>query len=951
LTATATEGPRRAGGLRDRVRNRRQQRSGDYDAFLSYSRRDRDLAERLQRALERFAKPWNRARSLRVYRDVSSLSPQAGLWDSIVRGLERSEWFVLLASPAAAQSDWVDREVRWWLEHRSLDTLLVVVADGPVVWDDRAGDFDWERCHWAPPSLKGRFAHEPALIEVAPAGGPGDPEARLQDATGSLVSVIKGIPKDEAFADAVREHRRTIRLARAAVASLVVLLLLALGAGLVALSQRNKARDQATLAVSRQLAAVSAAQRTTNLDTSLLLAVEAVHRDSNPQTRSALLSAALASPQLVRYFDLPTKVTAVAGSANGRVIVAGLGDGRIMRWERTGEPKAVGKVHGAVSQVAVDATGETIVATDGKPLARDASTVLLHPGEPARPLTAPAGQSASAVGVSPTGRTVVVAAERAGEGSVASLLMIDGRTGAAEARHRITGGPVAVHLVVPSDEQVVLTDGIGGWTRWQLPAWRTIDRDTASFGAQQTPGEPSADGEYVTATNGAPEIPVWRTHAAPGYNEPTLTAEAPIGSPTDLALSADGRRLAVADTGVIYVARPAPPGRPHGVPPALEGNGSVDLVRFFGTGALLLAASQNKVALWDLRQPDRLAHAATVPIRTGCVACDAPRIAVSPDSTRASVVGGGSDTAALVDLRTREAEPLPSDPYVVEFAPPLWDGRTAVLPVTPWPGTTEASHAGPMPSGVRSWRAGAGSASIIETGLARAGVAASVDERGHVFLQRVADGATVRTFTPYPGLRHPDDSIDGASVDPAAHRVAMLRGHEVSVLDLSSGAVVQRLPVAGAASIAFGGGRLFVQKDDGTLDVRSGPHLTVERTLAGDPSYFLPPVPSPEGTIVARQRRNREITLVDVDTGATLATVPPNTDSAGAHVGVAFSADGSRLLTVTDKLDARAPLLLDRDLSVAALIKSACMAAAGPLSDAEWQRFVGGPSPRHPACS
>lgn len=937
MTATATEGPHRAGGLRDRLRNRRQQRAGDYDAFLSYSRRDRDLAEHLQRSLERFAKPWNRARSLRVYRDVSSLSPQAGLWESIVRGLERAQWFILLASPAAAQSEWVDREVRWWLEHRSLDSLLVVVADGPVVWDDRAGDFDWERCQWAPPSLKGRFSHEPALIEVAPAGGPEDPEARLQDATGSLVSVIKGIPKDEAFADAVREHRRTIRLARAAVASLVVLLLLAVGAGVIALHQRNKARDQATLAVSRQLAAVSAAERSTNLDTSLLLAVEAVHRDSNPQTRSALLSAALASPQLVRYFDLPSKVTAVAGSANGRVIVAGLADGRIMRWDRTGEPQAIGRVPRAVSQVAVDATGATIVATDDEPLAREATTLLLHPGQHAQQLTAPAGERAGAVGVSPTGRTVVVATKEAGGIDAASIVVVDGATGAVEARHPITGAPFAAQLVVPSDDEVVFADGIGGWDRWRTPSWRSIDQGTVSLGTHQISGESSADGEFMTATNGAPEIPVWRMHGTPVNDHPARTAIAPINLPSDLALSPDGRRLAVVETGVVYVADILPPQQEHETPLALAGNGSVDLVRFFGTGRLL-TVSQNKVALWNVDQPDRLARATTVALGGTCGTCGLARIAVSPDGNQAAVVGSMGGTAAQVDLRRRRS----SDTFGNAYAAPVWDGRTAWYPVG------SGSGSAGLPAGARTWRTRTGSAGVIATGLARPGQAVVVDDGGHVVVQRLADGAVLRAFGPY---RAPNDAaIASAVVDPTAPRVALLLGDQVSVLGLSSGAV-QRLRAPGAASIAFGGGRLFVQKDDGTLDVRSGADLRVERTLAGDRSYFLPPVPNAQGTLVARQRGNGEITLVDVKTGSTLATVPPNPDSAGAHIGVAFSPDGAHLVTVTEPADGARATLVDRDLSHTALIGSACRTAGRALSDAEWQRFVGGPPRRHPACS
>jgi hypothetical protein len=88
-----------------------------YDAFVSYSHAlDGALARALQIGLERFAKPWYRPRALRVFRDTASLSANPGLWSSIQNALASSAWLVLMASPDAARSPWVDREVAWWLE-------------------------------------------------------------------------------------------------------------------------------------------------------------------------------------------------------------------------------------------------------------------------------------------------------------------------------------------------------------------------------------------------------------------------------------------------------------------------------------------------------------------------------------------------------------------------------------------------------------------------------------------------------------------------------------------------------------------------------------------------------------------------------------------------------------------------------------------------------------------
>lgn len=127
-----------------------------YDAFLSYSHGEvGNVARRLQVGLERFAKPWYRMRAQRLFLDTASLSANPGLWTSVERALGESEWFVLVTSPGAARSEWVDREIRWWLEHRSPGRLLIVVADGKVCWDERSGDFDAARSDALPPLFAG----------------------------------------------------------------------------------------------------------------------------------------------------------------------------------------------------------------------------------------------------------------------------------------------------------------------------------------------------------------------------------------------------------------------------------------------------------------------------------------------------------------------------------------------------------------------------------------------------------------------------------------------------------------------------------------------------------------------------------------------------------------------------------------------------------------------------
>ncbi len=76
-----------------------------------------------------------------IFRDQTGLAVTPGLWSSIQRALDGSEYFVLLASPEAARSPWVNREIEHWVATKPADRILPVVTDGEWRWDPARGDF------------------------------------------------------------------------------------------------------------------------------------------------------------------------------------------------------------------------------------------------------------------------------------------------------------------------------------------------------------------------------------------------------------------------------------------------------------------------------------------------------------------------------------------------------------------------------------------------------------------------------------------------------------------------------------------------------------------------------------------------------------------------------------------------------------------------------------------
>jgi hypothetical protein len=188
-----------------------------FKAFISYSHAaDGKLAPAIQRGLHQFARPWYRKRALRVFRDDTNLSLSPGLWSTIEKALGESEFFVLLASPESAASKWVWREVDFWLEHRSPDTLLIVLTDGAVGWNPAAGDYDWQQTTALPSNLAGKFREEPHHLDLRAARTALDLSLNnpaFRDKIADLSVYLRGLSKDEVIGEDVRQHRRTKRVA------------------------------------------------------------------------------------------------------------------------------------------------------------------------------------------------------------------------------------------------------------------------------------------------------------------------------------------------------------------------------------------------------------------------------------------------------------------------------------------------------------------------------------------------------------------------------------------------------------------------------------------------------------------------------------------------------------------------------------------------------------------
>ena len=274
-----------------------------YDAFISYSHEiDTPVASALQTELQRFAKPWYRRRALRVFRDDANLSAHPGLWPAIQAALDGSRIFILLASPKSAASPWVVREIEYWLEHKSPETLLIALTDGELQWEPDGAAIDMARSTALPPSLAEQFPQEPRLVDLrwvrpAPEAAARDP--RLREVVADLAAPLHGRSKDELIGEDLRQHRRMMRWRNIAIVTLSLLLMITTATSVVAVQQRNTAIAQRDAALAKQLASQSRILLNVQPQVAALLAAEAYQRLPAPETTTALLEVSALPENLI----------------------------------------------------------------------------------------------------------------------------------------------------------------------------------------------------------------------------------------------------------------------------------------------------------------------------------------------------------------------------------------------------------------------------------------------------------------------------------------------------------------------------------------------------------------------------------------------------------------------------------------------------------------------------
>ncbi|MDR7304197.1 TIR domain-containing protein [Haloactinomyces albus] len=939
-----------------------------YDAFISYSHAlDGKLAPTIQQELERFAKPWYRMRALRVFRDNVSLSASPGLWSSIESALAGSTWLVLMASPEAAQSPWVNHEVSWWLANRSPRRILLVVTSGEFVWDEQGRDVDRDLSTAVPPALHGALDEEPRWVDMrslrnAEQADRSNPAVR--DCVADIAAAVRGVAKDEIVGKHIRHHRATMWTAWSGVTALAIFLVLALVAWGIAIVQRNEARTQARIATARQLAATAVANLDTQLGLAQLLAVEAYRLDRSAQSRSALFQAVTASPHLVRQHPVNAPVTALASSRDGNIVVAGTSTGRLVRWDinrNTSTEVTAGDK--AIVDIAVDTDGQTITAADGS------TTVLWDVTAEEKP-TRLLDIAARSVALSPSGELLATQSDSGGsrQFSRSSVLsLVDTRTGKQLHRKKVgwsSYGPGEDALGMPDGSTLVLVGPSGQWRRFSTESLQESARSESPaftpaghfvWGFSQDAGRfgyIKYGGITTTATRGTPEDGL------------TDTVNVPVPEPEHLVLSKDGTYAAAAGGGAFHLIEIrentyelAQTGHVH-VDTALTGHGHVDAVTFLGNGPQLVSAAAETLTLWNPHQWSRLSRGPTPDMPSTSNAGGPPRLAVTSDAERIAVVSGDGDRPAAHNLSAAEPQRRKLDVEGRDLFP-VWNADGSRLFLIGKGGAATVVTEGRVTA---RWQA-VGDSPIIAAGF-------STDEkcivmatyRGGVQVRAVEDGRLIRTVAGEPKTAGIPTSRQGlAAVSEDARLVAVIRGRGngaapeggtgrfVALIDTETGQS-HRLPGQHASAVAFSNKKLLVQRGNGTLEVWDLRGTTKLRSFPGDTGYTRSLAPITGTNLVARLRADGTTVIVNLVSGKVLGTfpLPPMTRGSLANPWTATrltSTSGGDLLTATS-----GGKLVRWRFDETAWVQIACATASRDLAASEWRDIVGTTAPDDLTC-
>jgi WD40 repeat protein len=300
-----------------------------FDVFISYSRRDAAFAARLEKALRAFRPPTDLASraagrsGLAVFRDQSDIGT-GDYHDVIERALAASRTLVVLCSPSARGSAFVNDEIVRFLRLRPGAQVIPVLVEG-LANNEVIGDGD---ASMAFPSALTDAMRMPLAVDYRRFDAARDRIDRgaFETSWFQLLADIFGVGRAEIEQRERRRQQRRLRLIGGTATAIIAMLSVALVLTLIA---RNEAARQRDLAEQRRLASLARqlnvhAEAAFNagaqgVQRALLLAIESLRATWTAEGHALLL----------RFLDHMARSTVVDGPHQHAVLALAAGPGMV----------------------------------------------------------------------------------------------------------------------------------------------------------------------------------------------------------------------------------------------------------------------------------------------------------------------------------------------------------------------------------------------------------------------------------------------------------------------------------------------------------------------------------------------------------------------------------------------------------------------------------------------
>jgi len=824
---------------------------------------------------------------------------------------------------------------------RLTDRRLLTVSEGTVEVAHEALLREWPRLRaWLDEDVHGRRLHRQLSdsarawdADARDAGGlyRGARLASALDWANDHAPELNGVERD--FLDGSRRaSERATRRLRLGIAGMACLLVLALGAGAIARSERQNALEQSVSATAQQLDAQALLDE--KPDRAVLLARQAVALDDSIHTRGNLLAALLKMPAAIGVLQASgAGVIDFDLSPDGRTLAL-LDDDGMLRFIDTATRRAEGEPFLALGHdprdmpfddVRFSPDGSRVAVGDGGPVIVDARS---H-----RRLTAlyvRRDRTIRALRFSPDGRTVfAVLASAEGLTNGTEIQRFDAAHGAPLGPARsLSDGRLDVTLAVTGDGRRVVTSSDDGIVVLDAVTLQPVLRRAVRAARTAL----STDGRTLLV--GGRDGSVGFLDLVTG--ELKQAAHAHTGEIADAVFTPDGRRAVTAGVdGRVTVWDAA---RGLQIETLTANAGRLAALALSRDGATLYGATQGgTVYVWDLTGSRRLDGRFDIPSPGATELLPPFDLAGNGRSIAVADTNGTVSVVDLETLRPRSRFRLHAPVGAVRFLPDsrmlaIGGENGRIVLVDPRSGAVVTE----LPRQHRP---------IWAFGISRDGRVMAIE----------SDDNTIRRLSLPSGrpAGPPFVTPDGATgitlgTDARTLALSFGGGTEVRVYDLATGRRVRTVAVDTPVGMGVGfspDGRSLIAKDrHGRLRVWSTSSWT-STTLklaapTGDVQAFAL---SPDRRTVATANEDGEVRLWERGSGLPIGSPLPGVPNGAVYMS--FTPDGAYVIVLTDGGKA-----FRWDVRPSSWERRACTLAGRTLTRAEWSAAL----PGHdyaPACT